>query len=154
MALKGDYQFHCESDVTFFMNEVGNRGGVVSFSTPGSGAALDQSAALLTYAAVASGSKPFGVLMGDMVNIDLTRQHLNQHKHEYQKGSKVEVMTKGWVVTDQIASGLTIVGGEKAYLSNGGRFTNVFVSELVTPTVGRFLSKADEDGYAKVQINL
>ena len=59
------------------MNEVGNRGGVVCVSTGGSGISLDQSAALATYKAASSGSKPLGLLLNDMVNVDLTRQHLN-----------------------------------------------------------------------------
>ncbi len=154
MALKPDYQFNAPSEISYFMNEVGQRGGIVSYSTVGSGAALDQAAALVTYAAVGSGKRPVGVLMGDMVNLDLTRQHLNQHKHEYQKGGKVEIMVDGWVVTDQITSGITLAAGDFAYLTNGARVTNVWVSDLVTPKVGRFLSGTDEDGYAKVRIQL
>lgn len=155
MALKGDYNFtENGTNIEFYMNEVGNRGGIVSFSTMGSGAALDQAAALVTYAAVGSGKKPVGLLLCDMVNLDLTRQHLNQHKYEVQKGGKVEILRRGWAVTDQIASGLTLVAGDKAYLANGARITNVWVSDLVTPTVGQFLSGTDEDGYAKVEVNL
>lgn len=155
MALKGDYNFgENGTSVDFFMNEVGNRGGIVSFSTMGSGAALDQSAALATYAATASGKKPLGLLLCDMVNYDLTRQHLNQHKYEVQKGGKVEVLRRGWAVTDQIASGLTLTAGDTAYLANGGRITNVNTGAAASPPVGQFLSGVDEDGYAKVEINL
>lgn len=153
MALKGDRLVLAE-DVSFYMNEAGNRGGIVCFSTVGSGAALDQSAALLTYAATASGNKPFGLLMNDNVNIDTTRQHINKHKNEMLKGGKAQVMTKGWVVTDQIASGITIAAGDPAYLAAAGRVTNVNTGAAASPLVGRFLSKADEDGYAKVEINL
>jgi len=153
MALKGD-RLEVQHDTSFFMNEVGNKGGIVTASTVGSGAALDQSAALCTYAAVGSGKAPLGVLLTDVVNIDLTRQHINWHKNEAQKGNKVTILRKGWVVTDQVASGLTIAAGDKAYLANGGRITNVWVSDLVTPKVGQFLSTADEDGYAKVEVNL
>ena len=80
MALKGDrYEF--ETTIDFFMNEVAERGGVVTLSTAGSGAALDQSAALVTYAAAQSGQVPIGILLNDMVNIDQTRQHINFHKN-------------------------------------------------------------------------
>ena len=153
MALKADRNV-VEYDISFFMNEAGKRGGVVSFSTVGSGAALDQSAALLTYAATASGNKPAGILLNDNVDIDTTRQHINRHKNEMLKGSKVTLMKKGWVVTDQIASGITIAAGDPAYMANGGRITNVNAGAVATPVIGRFLSKADEDGYAKVEINL
>lgn len=155
MALKGDYNFQeGDTNIDFFMNEVGNRGGIVSFSTMGSGAALDQAAALVTYAATASGKKPFGLLLCDMVNYDLTRQRLNENKYEVQKGGKVEVLRNGYVVTDQIASGLTLVAGDTAYLGNGGRITNVNTGAAASPVVGQFLSGVDEDGYAKVEINL
>ena len=70
------------------MNEVAERGGVVSLSTAGSGASLDNGNAVVTYAADPSGKVPLGLLINDMVNIDLTRQHLNQHKDEVQKGGK------------------------------------------------------------------
>lgn len=156
MALKGD-RIELQHDISFFMNEVGARGGVVVISTGGSGASMDQSAALVTYAATGSGKKPIGLLLNDMVNIDLTRQHLNQHKNEVQKGNKVEIARKGPFVTDQIASGITIAVGDIAYLSNGGRITNVKSAtggDVATPKVGQFLSGLDEDGYAKVEINL
>lgn len=153
MALKGDHRILVD-DVSFFMNEVSNRGSVVSFSTAGSGAALDQSAALVTVAATASGKVPVGVLLCDMVNIDQTRQHLNQHKFEVQKGGKVRIGNHGWIVTDQIASGITAGVGDKAYLANGGRITNVNTGAAASPPVGRFLSTPDEDGYAKVYVQL
>lgn len=155
MALKGDYNFtENGTNLEFYMNEVGQRGGIVSFSTMGSGAALDQAVALATYAAVGSGKKPLGLLLCDMVNLDLTRQHLNQHKYEVQKGGKVEVLRRGWAVTNQVTSGVTLSAGDKAYLGNAGNITNVWVSDLVTPFVGQFLSGTDEDGYAKVEVNL
>lgn len=154
MALKGSRNVGARAATTdFFMNEVGQRGGVVSYSTVGSGDALDQSAALVTYAATGSGSIPLGILLCDMVNYDQTRQHINYYKDEVQKGRKVAIMTKGWVVTDQITSGITITAGDAAYVGNGGRITNVFVGGTHVQ-IGRFASKKDEDGYAKIDVNL
>lgn len=164
MALKGD-RYELQTDISYFMDEVGNRGGVVVISTQGSGAALDQSVALCTYAIATSGSKALGILLNDMVNYDQTRQHINFHKDEVQKGGKVTILRKGWVVTDQIASGITITAGDTAYaqeragaISQGqGRITNVAHATggvAVSPKIGQFLSKADEDGYAKVEVNL
>ena len=91
MALKTD-RSTLQTDISFFMNEAATRGGVVSLSTGGSGAAMDQGAALVTYAAQPSGKVAVGLLLGDMVNIDLTRQHLNQYKDEVQKGGKVALL--------------------------------------------------------------
>ena len=79
MALKQD-RSTLATDISYFMNEVAERGGVVAHGTAGSGASMDNGSAVVTYAADASGTVPVGLLVNDMVNIDLTRQHLNQHK--------------------------------------------------------------------------
>lgn len=153
MALKPD-RYHVQSDISYFMNEVAERGGVVVLSTAGSGAAMDDSSALVTYAADPSGSLPVGVLMNDIVNLDLTRQHINRHKDEVQKGGKVTLWSKGDVVTDMIYPGLTIAVNDPAYLGPSGLLTNVAGNEHSQPIVGVFKSIKDEDGYAKVSINL
>jgi hypothetical protein len=158
MALKSD-RSTLQTDISFFMNEAATRGGVVSLSTGGSGAAMDQGAALVTYSALPSGAVPVGLLVNDMVNIDLTRQHLNQHKDEVQKGGKVTLLTKGWVVTNSL-EGADPAAGDPAYLAHSG---NLAASDLSnddtdddgsTRLVGRFLSSPDQDGYAKVFIDL
>jgi hypothetical protein len=160
MALKSD-RSTLQTDISFFMNEAATRGGVVVVSTAGSGASMDNGAALVTYAANASGKIPVGLLLNDMVNIDLTRQHLNQHKDEVQKGGKVTLLQKGFVVTNNL-EGTAPNGGDPAYLSHSGNLaTSNLVSDDADPNtnghgriVGRFLSDVDEDGYAKVYIDL
>ena len=52
MALKGD-RVELETTVHYFMDEVATRGGVATLSTAASGAALDNSAHLVTYQATA-----------------------------------------------------------------------------------------------------
>ena len=155
MALKTD-RSTLQTDISFFMNEAATRGGVAVISTGGSGASMDNGSALVTYAAAASGKVPVGLLLNDMVNIDLTRQHLNQHKDEVQKGGKVTLLNKGWVVTSNI-EGTDPNAGDVAYLAHSG---NLATSNLGGDdaghqmVVGRFLSDIDEDGYAKVYIDL
>ena len=158
MALKTD-RSTLQTDISFFMNEAATRGGVVAVSTGGSGASMDNGAALVTYAAIPSGKVPVGLLMNDMVSIDLTRQHLNQHKDEVQKGGKVTLLQKGWVVTNSL-EGTSPAAGNAAFLAHSG---NLSASDLSndegdvdgsTRGVGRFLSGVDEDGYAKVFIDL
>lgn len=158
MALKTD-RSTLDTDISFFMNEAATRGGVACLSTGGSGAAMDQGAALVTYAALPSGKVPVGLLLNDMVNIDLTRQHLNQHKDEVQKGGKVTLLRKGYVVTNNL-EGASPTAGAPAYVAHSG---NLATSDLSnddtdadgsTRLVGRFLSGVDEDGYAKVYIDL
>ena len=157
MALKSDRN-EVQTDISFFMNEVATRGGVVSLSTGGSGAAMDQGAALVNYAPQgpgASGKVPMGILLNDMVNLDLTRQHINQHKDEVQKGGKVTILRKGYVVTNSI-EGTEPSAGDLAYPAHSG---NIAKSDIIddsagTPSIGRYLSGKDEDGYYKVEVNL
>tara|TARA_Y100000401_G_scaffold100722_1_gene89767 strand:- start:6281 stop:6766 length:486 start_codon:yes stop_codon:yes gene_type:complete len=156
MALKSD-RSTLQTDISFFMNEVATRGGVATQSTAGSGASMDNGKALVTYAADPSGKVPVGLLLNDMVNIDLTRQHLNQHKDEVQKGGKVTLLQKGFVVTNSL-EGTDPNGGDLAYLGHSG---NIAASDIISDdsstaglVVGRFLSDVDQDGYAKVYIDL
>ena len=149
MALKGDRN-EFDTDISFFMNEVATRGLIVSVSTAGSGAAMDHSLALATVKANPSGAYPLGVLLNDMVNLDLTRQHLNQHKDEVQKGGKVTILRKGWVVTDAVSG--TPTGGQDAYLAGTGLISATQAAGALK--VGQFLSAKDADGFAKVSINL
>ena len=168
MALKGD-RYEAMTDISFNMNEVAVRGGVACISTVGSGAAMDQSAALCTYGAIASGLQPLGILMNDMVNIDQTRQHINWYKDEMQQGSKVRLLQKGYVVTNMIDPGVTITAGDPAYVGPSGYIRNTggfgsvngagtAISGTGAPSygalIGRFLSLKDEDGYAKVAVDV
>lgn len=153
MALRADRKC-VDSRIDFFMNEVAERGGIASFSTSGSGAAMDQSVQLATYAASPSGSKPIGVLINDMVSLDLTRQHLNQYKDEVQIGGKVTIWEKGEVVTNRIQPGITITAGQTAYLHASGYVSNTNFLDHTNNVVGRWMSLKDQDGYAKLAVNL
>jgi hypothetical protein len=149
MSLKGDRN-ELDTDISFFMNEVATRGLVVSVSTAGSGAAMDNGVALATVKANPSGAYPLGILLNDMVNLDLTRQHLNQHKDEVQKGGKITILRKGFVVTDAISG--TPSGGQDAYLAGTGLISATQAAGALK--IGQFLSSKDADGFAKVAVNL
>lgn len=155
MALKGN-RVETISEISFFMNEVAERGGIVCMSTAGSGAALDQSAALVTYAAAPTSGSPkaMGMLMNDMVNIDQTRQHINWHKDEVQKGGKVRILREGWAVTDMIYPGVTPTAGQIAYVAHSGYISNASIIPNGKLEVGFFDSVKDEDGYARVYVKL
>ena len=80
-----------------------HRGRICTISS-GSGVAMDDANAKVTARnAAASGSKPVGVLLNDVVNLDLTRQHINFHQDEVQKGSKVTLLQIGQITTDNIS---------------------------------------------------
>jgi len=106
------------------------------------------------YRSSASGAVPLGVLINDVVNYDLTRQDYNPYKNEVQLGSKVHISADCTVVTNMITSGVSPAAGDAAYLAADGRVTNVNTGAIASPLVGRFLSSKDEDGYAKVRVNL
>jgi hypothetical protein len=149
MPLKGDRN-ELDTEFTYFMNETAVKGVIVSVSTQGSGSAMDSAASLATVAANASGAAPLGILLNDVVDIDQTRQHLNWHKDEVQKGGKVTILTKGFVVTDRISG--TPTAGQIAYNANSGLISGTQAAGTVA--IGRFLSTKDADGYAKVAVNL
>jgi hypothetical protein len=149
MALKAQ-RYELDTDISFFMDEVAERGVVVSLSTGGSGVAMDSSAALVTVAAEASGANPLGILLNDMVDIDQTRQHLNFYKDEVQKGGKVTILTKGFVVTNKISG--TPTAGATAYVADSGLISAS--QDGTAKAIGSFLSSKDADGYAKVSVNL
>lgn len=161
MALKADRR-HVDSDIAHFTNSVAERGGIMSnTATVSSGAAMDQSQATVAYVANPSGVSPLGVLMGDVVNLDLTRQHPNWHKEETQIGGKVTIWTKGTVVTDMIYPGHTPTPGAIAYVGHSGLLaTSDVATDEENPApyagrqVGRFVSQMNEDGFAKVDVNL
>jgi len=150
MALKPD-RVEAYTDISFFMNETGERGGVVVHSTAGSGAAMDDANAVVEYASDPSGTNPAGLLLCDVVDLDLTRQHINFYKDEVQKGSKVTLLRQGTVVTDVVATGLNISAGDVTYYGANGALTT---SSTNSVQVGRFLSDYDADGYVKVDINI
>ncbi|NDD83994.1 hypothetical protein EB118_15755 [bacterium] len=155
MALKSD-RYELQTDISFFYNAgTATRGGVVVHdTTAGSGAAMDQGVNLVKYAAVTAASRPVGILLNDVVNKDLTRTHLNQYKDEVQKGGKVTVLRKGYVVTNNITG--TPVAGDAAYAChvNAGNLRPDSPGSSGVLQVGRFLTSKDADGYAKVEVNL
>lgn len=163
MALKpGRYELF--DDISYFGNSAMERGGIVSIasSATGVGEAMDSSIMIAEYNTVAlvnnSGARPLGILMTDMVNIDQSRQHLNQYKSEAQVGDKVLVLKKGWVVTNWIAPGSAsgaLIAGAPGYLVSSGLISSdTRLAASGNPVVGKFLTNKDSDGYAKFQVEL
>lgn len=148
MALKPD-RIELLTDVSFFMNTTAERGGVVSVVTGGSGVSMDDAGAVVAYAAVASGAKPVGVLLNDVVNLDLTRQHINWHKDEVQLGGKVTLLRQGQVTTNRVTG--SPAAGVDAYVGVSGL---VGTSSTNAVKIGQFLSTTDSDGYAKLSVNI
>lgn len=152
MALKPD-RIELLTDISFFMNSTAERGGVVSAvtSTSGVGVSMDDANAAVSYASVASGARPVGILLNDVVDIDLTRQHINWYRDEIQKGGKVTILRNGQVTTNMLVAGTTPSAGADAYVGASGL---IGTSSTNAVKIGQFLSAKDSDGYAKVSVNL
>jgi hypothetical protein len=153
MALKSD-RIELLTDVSFFMNTTAERGGIAGIAvggTAGSGVSMDDANAVVAYVAAVSGTRPLGVLLNDVVNLDLTRQHINWHKDEVQVGGKVTLLRNGQVTTDRLVSGITPTAGTPAYVGASGL---IGTSSTNAVQIGTFLSGKDADGYAKVSVNI
>jgi hypothetical protein len=150
MALKPDRYEH-RTDISYFMNAVAERGIIVVHNTGGSGAAMDSANATVQIpTGGVNGTNPAGLLLNDVVNLDLTRQHINFHQDEVQIGGKVTLLREGWVVTNQL-SGTPTVGAD-AYYNLAGELSAT--SGYNGVKVGKFLSVPDTDGYVKVEVHI
>ncbi len=147
MALRPDRQILGDGTVIeYFMNETAERGEIVVIrtTTSGSGAAMDQAnMAVITPASISGVYEIGGLLMNDVVNLDLTRQHLNQHKDEVQLGGKVTLLRKGIVTTNILDSGTAtsantpaalLRAGAPAYMGRGARTSGATEVGWLTPT--------------------
>lgn len=147
MALKPDRIEHL-TDISFFMNETAERGGVASYVSGGVGVSMDDANAVVEYATAAASGVPAGVLLNDVVNYDLTRQHINWHKDEVQLGGKVTLLRIGQVTTDLVDG--TPNAGDDAYVGDNGNIS----TSSTGAKIGTFLSSKDVDGFAKVAVNI
>ena len=97
-----------------------------------------------------------GILLNDVVDLDLTRQHINWHKDEVQKGSKVTLLRQGQVTTDMIVTAAAPGVGSGVYIGVSGLLTTVVAAGATSNGIscGRFLSSKDADGFCKVDINI
>jgi len=160
MALKGDRQQGLW-DLSAFMNSVAERGGIVAFSgATASGVAMDQSELTVDYVANPSGVKPFGMLMQDVVNKDLTQTRIDPYKNEVQVGGKVATQSICEVTTDMIYPGHTPAPGDPAYLGHSGFIGNVDVATDAvditgaTRKIGQFRTGPNEGGFCRVRVNI
>ena len=153
MALKPDrIELPDGSRIKFFMNVVAERGILVQLDTPG-GNGMDDPAATVSIPTGATGAGVraiAGVLMNDVVSLNLTRQHKNWHQDEVQVGDKVDVLRRGVVRTNMLKSGDTPTAGLPAHFTVAGEFTTTTTSDQV----GRFVSDKDAEGYVEVEVSV
>ncbi len=150
MALRPDRNYNDGVQIAYFMNEVAERGIIVTHTTSASGAGMDDSAGVVGIPTGTGDGLAAGMLLNNVVNKDLTQTHLNAHKDEVQLGSKVAVLARGWAVTDQIKSGETPAAGAAAYFDASGELS----ATTGSAEVGKWLGAKDADGFAKVAITI
>lgn len=97
---------------------------------------------------------PIGVLLEDVVNVDLCKTPIHHWSHTTVPGSKVTILQRGVIVTDQISGkgweeNPSCVG-KKVYYTRNGKFTLYRVSK----PVGICMSRKDENGYVQIRITL
>jgi len=152
MALKPLRKYDEGTDIAHVMNEVAEAGIVVRHHYPtssGTGKPGD-SANEIEVPTNASGA-PLGVLVTDVVSIDLSRyNHVARfHRDEVNVCSPVTVVTHGFIYTDMVSG--TPKAGDSAYWTVGGLLTPTNTGSTV---VGKFRGKKDADGYAGVDVNI
>ena len=154
MALKGD-RVIIETDITMSCPTAALRGVVLVNTTTGSGVDIGSKAGVASLVANPSGYTPVGMLMNDMVNIDVTRYHLNFQKDERLIGDRCTLLRKGKLTTDQVTGSPT--AGKTAYLTASGVLTPTMSATgglIATPKVGVFAGAPDENGFCTVDITL
>lgn len=153
MALKPDRRefFH---DIEWNFDAAAERGGIASIKTAGSGGHPGQALNVAAYQADPSGAKPLGILLHDVVSYDTNRQHENFQKGGFvaRVGQPITIDRGGRYTTSMVATGVTVAGGDTAYLAASGKLSNVQATGA--PRIGTFITAKDADGYAKVQIEL
>ncbi len=152
MALKPDRE-ELTHDISFYMDEAAERGGIAVLLTAGSGGGwktvMGDTNNVVTYAATAAGKKPIGILLNDMVAAEYTGYTRRAgQRDEMPVGSKCTLLRRGWVTTNKISG--TPVGGEAAFVGPSGLITPASGGALI----GQFLGSKDEDGYARVSVLL
>lgn len=176
MALKPDRMYNSMEDISrswptgTVTESQSTAGGVVSIATASSGVGLDAGGTegvdpghaanvnTVSHRSQASGAFPVGMLTQDILNDQSNEpRRRNLHKNVAYVGGKVHLIRKGWVVTDRIVGNPT--AGAVAYLFHSGYISATGVTDSSSPggvskQVGRFETSKDQDGFARVFIDL
>jgi hypothetical protein len=167
MALKGDREVWATNiDYTIATGQNAERGIVLIAHTTAGQATKPNSAptvqggtgsaggGLGTVGTTGNDSRPVGLLLDDVENLDFTVTPQIHVRNVVPRGSEVSLLTKGWVKTNLIEAGRTPAAGERAYLAASGYLSN---REHVTSSgiiCGYWRGAKDADGYAKVEIDI
>lgn len=156
MAIKGHQVEDAYSyDLSCTMATSGERGGIVCLVSTGSiGPGMDDAEKVVSYATDPSGKVVMGLLLHSVSDYDTTRIPENfQDPNTVPVNSKVTLIRRWAGMTNLIyPSEVNAIGPSTAYLGNSGLLTKT--SGSGRPTVGRFESAADSNGFIQVTINI
>jgi hypothetical protein len=134
-AFKADRTIE-NDNISYFMSECADRGTIVSCKNEHE---VHRQRAF---------ENPIGVLLNDVVDIDMVRQPIGYYHNDEAKamlGDRVSIVTKGKLI--MCVDGRA-VAGEAAWSYNGN------VNSHGGIRIGTFLSSSDDEGFAKVQIDM
>mgnify|MGYP001570879908 CR=1 FL=1 len=150
MALKPLRKDNVGSDVAYVLGAAAEKGVVVRIlGASGTGKPGDANNTV-EVPTNASGF-PVGVLMTDVVSLDLSRfPHLaSNHRDETTVGRPVKIMTEGYLYTNMVSGAPT--PGVSVYYTVGGLVTATNTGSVV---VGTFRGVKDADGYIGVNVKV
>lgn len=154
--LKGDRAVYI-TDIRCICNTTGEAGTVMQLlaSQPtgrgvGQGINFAAPVAVPVTGTPASGIRILGILLDDVVSIDPVRQHRNFQRTEQLVGENVALLKDGYCRTNKITG--TPAAGDTAYVGTNGTLQNSVVNSL--PSVGKFDTSKDSDGFAIVTIKI
>lgn len=151
--------------IDYFMLSTGDAGRIafqypVASGSQALGNGLDSTNNKIEYVNAAghlvSGRKPVGMVLQPVVNIDFSRQQLNQYNNERQVNSKVLVGVIGTWSTNcwgasQLSTGVQLPA--TVYAGPSGTLWTDNYSGSGWPAVGKALTGKDSNGFAKVLID-
>jgi hypothetical protein len=91
---------------------------------------------------------PIGILLVDVVHIDLMKSHLNMSQ-QVMSGSKVNILTKG-EITCKFAKSLRLPYGQPIYVNNS---TGELTWKKLGKEVGRLSNAQGKDGWTTVRVD-
>ena len=127
-------------------------GGIVALKTAGSGEALDSSANVCAYHSNGSGVMALGILVAEITTDNVTANPRNLQRNKVPKGSKVELIRVGEVLTNMVL-GTPTAGANAELAAIGFIALGTHTQTVGNVVVGKFLDTLDEDGYVKVYVN-
>ncbi len=146
MALSPSRQIF-QSNVDYSLNQIAERGVICSINagtTPNGEVVV----------ATGVGVTPIGLLLDDVEDLNFDRHGEYRQRNVVDIGSVVGLAQECEILTDQLTG--TPVAGNTAYLGINGTVspTLTFDNTTVSPIVGKFLSAANANGFAKVRIDI